>query len=117
VIEQRSDGGYDQTAGRLKYIKHLRAEHRRSPRAEADAAYLAAKTETLQMRSMEKRRELVRQSDVDKLVDCLCGVVLTHLSSNAGALCAPWRSCGPAQHRAGRVRGAHRDGQGLPGDG
>jgi hypothetical protein len=88
VIEQRSDGGYDQTASRLKYIKHLRAEHRRSPCAEADAAYLAAKTETLQMRLMEKRRELVRQSDVDKLVDCLCGVVLTHLSSMP-ARCAP----------------------------
>ena len=32
IIEQRSDGHYDQTASRLRYIKHLRSEHRRSPR-------------------------------------------------------------------------------------
>ena len=35
VIEQRSDGCYDQTASRLKYIRHLRSEHRRSPRTQA----------------------------------------------------------------------------------
>ena len=37
---------------------------------------------------MEKRRELVVQSDVDELTDQLCGVVLTHLSGMA-ARCAP----------------------------
>ena len=37
---------------------------------------------------MEKRRELVRQADVNELVDGLCGVVLTHLSS-LSARCAP----------------------------
>jgi hypothetical protein len=45
VIEQRSDGHYDQTASRLRYIKHLRAEHRRSPRVEADADHVKVKTE------------------------------------------------------------------------
>ena len=47
----------------------------------ADADYVKAKTEMLQLRLMEKRRELVRQKDVNGLVDGLCGVVLTHLSS------------------------------------
>jgi hypothetical protein len=42
----------------------------------------------LQLRLMEKRRELVRQADVNELVDGLCGVVLTHLSS-LPARCAP----------------------------
>ena len=42
----------------------------------------------LQTRLMEKRRELVVQSDVDELTDQLCGVVLTHLSGMA-ARCAP----------------------------
>ena len=37
---------------------------------------------------MEKRRELVRQEDVNELVDGLCGVVLTALSS-LPARCAP----------------------------
>ena len=48
VIEQRSDGCYDQTASRLKYIKHLRMS--RSSRSEADAAHVRAKAEMLQIR-------------------------------------------------------------------
>ena len=32
IIEQRSDGHFDQTASRLKYIRHLRSDNRRSPR-------------------------------------------------------------------------------------
>ena len=39
VIERRSDGLFDQDVSRLKYLTHLRAEHKRSPRAEADAAH------------------------------------------------------------------------------
>ena len=80
VIEQRSDGGYDLTASRLKYIKHLRGEHRRSPRSEADAAHVKVKTEMLQLRLMEKRNALVKREDVDALVDAMAGTVLTHLS-------------------------------------
>ena len=37
VLVQRSDGRYDHTASRPRYIKHLRSEHRSSPRTEADA--------------------------------------------------------------------------------
>ena len=43
IIEQRSDGHYDQTASRLRYIKRLRSEHRRSPRVEADAEHARPK--------------------------------------------------------------------------
>jgi hypothetical protein len=35
----------------------------------ADAAHVAVKTEMLQLRLMEKKRELVRRSDVDELID------------------------------------------------
>jgi hypothetical protein len=80
VIEQRSDGHYDQTASRLRYIKHLRAEHRRSPRVEADADHVKVKTEMLQLRLLEKKRELVKREDVNALIDGICGTVLTHLS-------------------------------------
>ena len=83
VIEQRSDGGYDLTASRLKYIKHLRSEHRRSPRTEADAAHVKVKTEMLQLRLLEKRHELVRRDEVDALVDAMAGTLLTHLSGMA----------------------------------
>ena len=42
----------------------------------------------LQLRLMEKRRELVRRDDADALIDQIAGTVLTHLSS-LPARCAP----------------------------
>ena len=85
VIEQRSDGHYDQTASRLRYIKHLRTP--RSSRAEADAAHVKVKTGMLQLRMMERQRKLVRREDANALIDEICGVVLTHLSG-MGARCS-----------------------------
>jgi hypothetical protein len=88
VIERRSDGLFDQDQSRLKYFDHLRSEHRRSPRAAADAEFAKAKTELLQIRIEEKKRTLVRQDEVNELIDGLCGVTLTALSSMP-ARCAP----------------------------
>ena len=42
----------------------------------------------LQLRLMEKKRELVRRADVDALIDGIAGVTLTALSS-LPARCAP----------------------------
>jgi hypothetical protein len=42
----------------------------------------------LQLRLMEKRKELVRRADVDELIDGIAGVTLTALSS-LRARCAP----------------------------
>ena len=42
----------------------------------------------LQLRLMEKKRELVRRDDVDALIDDIAGVTLTALSS-LPARCAP----------------------------
>ena len=86
VIEQRADGHYDQSASRLRYIKHLRSP--RSSRSEADAAHVQAKAEMLQIKIAQQRRLLVRRDDVDALIDTICGVVLTHLSG-LPARCAP----------------------------
>ena len=86
VIEQRNDGRYDRTALRLHYIKHLRSS--RSSRAEADAAHVRAKAEMLQIRIMERKRQLGRRDDADALLDEVCGDVLTHLSG-LPARCAP----------------------------
>ena len=55
---------------------------------EADADHVKVKTEMLQLRLMEKRRELVRRADVDALIDGIAGVTLTALSS-LPARCAP----------------------------
>jgi hypothetical protein len=82
VIERRADGKFDQD------VTHLRAEHRRSPRSQADTAFVAAKTAMLQLRLMEKKRELVRQDEVNEVIDGICGVTLTALSSMP-ARCAP----------------------------
>ena len=48
---------------------HLRAEHRRSPRAAADAEHALAKAALLRIRIEEKQRALVRRADVDALID------------------------------------------------
>jgi hypothetical protein len=79
---------FDQDQSRLRYFDHLRSEYRRSPRTQADADYVKVKTELLQTRLMEKRRELVLQSEVDELIDSIAGVTLTALSG-LPARCAP----------------------------
>jgi hypothetical protein len=80
VIEQRGDGRYDQTASRLRYIKHLRAEHRQSARTQADAEHVKAKTDMLQLRLQEKRRDLVPRDEFDAMIDGMAGLVLTKLN-------------------------------------
>jgi hypothetical protein len=79
-------GLFDQDASRLKYLMHLRAEHKRSARAQADADHVRAKTVMLQLRLMEKKGELVPWTEVDALIDGITGIVLTHLSG-MGARC------------------------------
>ena len=83
IIERRADGRYDLDQSRLKYIAHLRSDARRSPRTQADADHVKVKTEMLQVKLMEKRRELVRRDQANTLLDTICGVVLTHLSGMA----------------------------------
>ena len=58
----------------------MRRERQQSPRAEADAEHAKAKTELLQIRIEEKKRNLVRRADADALIDQIAGTVLTHLS-------------------------------------
>jgi len=82
-VIQRHGDGFPLDQSRVAYLRFLRREHKRSPRTEADAAHVAVKTEMLQMRLMERKRELVRRADVDALIDGICGVVLTHLSGIA----------------------------------
>jgi len=87
-IIQRQGDGFALDQCRVAYLRYLRRERQQSPRSEADAAHVAVKTEMLQLRLMEKKRELVRRADVDELIDQMAGTVLTHLSS-LPARCAP----------------------------
>jgi hypothetical protein len=88
VIERRDDGKFDQDVCRAKYLTHLRAERRQSPRSAADAEFTAAKAELIRIRIAEKKRELVRQDEVDALIEGMLGTVLTAMSSMP-AQCAP----------------------------
>ena len=83
VIEQRSDGCYDQTASRLRYIKHLRSEHRRSARTQADAEFQRAKAELLKIRIGEKKKVLMLASEHEAFVKEMVGLFLSQLSGFA----------------------------------
>ena len=80
VIQRQADG-FPLDQSRVAFLRYLRRDHKRSPRTEADADHVKVKTEMLQLRLMEKNRELVRQTDVDALIDGIAGVTLTALSS------------------------------------
>ena len=82
-VIQRQGDGFPLDQSRVAYLRYLRSERRQSPRSEADAEHVRAKTEMLQLRLMEKRRELVRRDDVDAMIDQLAGITLTHLSGLA----------------------------------
>jgi hypothetical protein len=87
VIQRQSDG-FPLDQSRVAYLRYLRRERQQSPRSEADADHVKVKTEMLQLRLMEKKRELVRRADVDELIDGIAGVTLTALSG-LPAQCAP----------------------------
>jgi hypothetical protein len=87
-VIQRQGDGFPLDQSRVAYPRYLRRERRQSPRSEADAGHVRVKTEMLQLRLMEKKRELVRRIDVDALVDAIAGVTLTALSSMPSR-CAP----------------------------
>jgi hypothetical protein len=74
VIQRKGDGfPLDQSRVALRY---LRRERRQSPRIEADADHIKVNTEMLQMRLMEKRRELMRRAAVYAPIDQIAGTVL-----------------------------------------
>jgi phage terminase Nu1 subunit (DNA packaging protein) len=81
VIERRSDGLFDQDQSRLRYLDHLRSQHRRSPRAEADGELARARAEWLRLRTAERMKELVPAETFDAAIDELAGATLVAMSS------------------------------------
>jgi hypothetical protein len=79
VIQRLPDGRFDQDDSRLRYLRWLRDPARRSARTQADADHVKVKTEMLQLRLMEKKRQLVRVDDVNELIDTFVGLVLAKL--------------------------------------
>ena len=78
VIQRQSDG-FPLDQSRVAYLRYLRRERQQSARSEADAAHIAAKTEMLQLRLMQARRELVSRDAHEAMIDQMAGLVLTKL--------------------------------------
>jgi hypothetical protein len=56
-VIQRQGDGFSLDQSRVAYLRYLRRERRQSPRSEAHADHVKVKTEILQLRLMEKRRD------------------------------------------------------------
>ena len=89
---QRQGDGFPLDQSRVAYLRYLRRERQQSPRTEADASHIAAKTEMLQLLLMEKRKELVSRDSHEAMIDQIAGLVLTKLGGLACAYCRcrPW---------------------------
>ena len=70
------------------------SEHRRSPRTAADAEHTRDKTEMLQLKLAKKRRDLVRQTDVDEWLIALLASCSLRSAAGLRALRAPTLWCG-----------------------
>ena len=79
-VIQRQGDGFPLDGSRVAYLRYLRRERQQSPRSEADADQVKVKIEMLQLRLMEKRRELVSREAHEAMIDQLAGLVLTKLS-------------------------------------
>ena len=82
-VIQRQGDGFPLDPNRVAYLRYLRREWQQSPRAKADADHVRVKTEMLQLRLMEKKRELLRREDLDEAIDSIAGIVVTDLSGFA----------------------------------
>jgi hypothetical protein len=82
-VIQGQGHGFPLDQSRVAYLRYLRRERRQSQRSEADADYVKVKTEMLQLRLMEKKRELLRRADFDEAINSIAGIVVTHLSGMA----------------------------------
>ena len=81
MIEQLSNGRYDQDACRIAYLRWLRAPERRTQRSKVDADFIKAKTELIAIRVREKKRELMETEEAIADMEQLIGIVLTEMSS------------------------------------
>ena len=112
-VIQRQGDGFPLDQSRVAYLRYLRRERQQSPRAEADADHVKVKTEMLQLRIEEKRRELVRRDVHEAMIDQMAGLVLTKLGGWPARIAGhgPWAA---TEGRSRAARAAHRDCRSLP---
>ena len=78
-ILERTSAGYLLDDSRRRYIRHLREEYRKSPRAAHDAELQRHKARLLEMKVARQERETMLVSDHNDFVDQVAGLVLTEL--------------------------------------
>jgi hypothetical protein len=59
VIAQLPNGRFDQNDARIRYLRWLRDPERRSAKSEAERDFIRAKTELIDIRIREKRRDVM----------------------------------------------------------
>lgn len=79
-IIERTSAGYLMGDSRRRYIRHLREEYRKSPRAAADADLQRHKARLLEMKVARQERETILVSEHEEFMDDVLGLTLTHLS-------------------------------------
>jgi hypothetical protein len=85
-VVQRQDDGFRLDQSRVAYLRYLRRERKQSPRSEADADFIRAKAELIQIRIMQKRGELMRFDDHAARVERMTGLFMTGLSGLAARI-------------------------------
>jgi hypothetical protein len=80
VIEQLPNGRFDQDACRVRYLRWLRDPERRSAKTQVDADFVRAKTELIDIRIREKKRDLMPTETAIADMEKLIGIVLMKMS-------------------------------------
>jgi len=65
-VIQRQGGGFLLDQSRVAYLRYLRRARQQSSRSEADADHVKVKTEMVQLRLMQARRELVSRDAINQ---------------------------------------------------
>jgi hypothetical protein len=80
---QRLGDGFPLDQSRVAYLRYLRRERQRSPRAAADAEHAAAKAGLLRLRVARMQKRLMPVDEAVAQMDAMVGLFLTRLSGFA----------------------------------
>jgi hypothetical protein len=83
VIEKSAEGKYDLDETRIRYIRHLREARKLSPKSEAEADFQRSKSELIQLRIAQQKRQLINADEAFAQMDEMVGMFLTGLSGFA----------------------------------
>jgi hypothetical protein len=77
VLERLPDGRFNLDDSRVRYIRWLRDAERRTAKSKVDSDFVRAKTELIDIRIREKKRDLIEFFEAMEMGDKLIGTMLT----------------------------------------